>query len=45
MTTFSITVELVDPVMPMNQEAIMDYILLRLESQDVLRVTNIVRDY
>jgi hypothetical protein len=29
----------------MSQEDIMDYIILRLESQNVLVVNNIVRDY
>jgi hypothetical protein len=43
MTTFSITVE--SDVEPLSVEGMMDYILLRLESQSVLRVTNIVRDY
>jgi hypothetical protein len=46
MTTFSITVEEVDSgIEPLSVEGMMDYILLRLESQDVLIVTNIVRDY
>ena len=46
MTTFSITVEEIDSgIEPLSVEGIMDYILLRLESQNVLRVTNIVRDY
>lgn len=42
MPTFSVSVESDEP---MSNEEIMDYILLRLESQDVLQVTNIVRDY
>jgi len=46
MTTFSVTVEEVDSgIEPLSVEGLMDYILLRLESQNVLRVTNIVRDY
>lgn len=46
MPTFSITVEEVDSgIEPLSVEGMMDYILLRLESQDVLIVTNIVRDY
>jgi hypothetical protein len=43
LTTFSITVETDEE--PMSQEDIMDYIILRLESQNVLVVNNIVRDY
>jgi len=46
MTTFSITVEEIDSgIEPLSVEGLMDYILLRLESQNVLRVSNIVRDY
>jgi hypothetical protein len=46
MTTFSITVEEIDSgIEPLSVEGMMDYILLRLESQNVLRVKNIVRDY
>jgi hypothetical protein len=46
MTTFSITVEEIDSgIEPLSVEGMMDYILLRLESQNVLRVTNIIRDY
>jgi hypothetical protein len=46
MTTFSITVEEIDSgIEPLSVEGMMDYILLRLESQNVLRVSNIVRDY
>jgi len=46
MTTFSVTVEEVDSgIEPLSVEGLMDYILLRLESQNVLRVRNIVRDY
>lgn len=46
MTTFSITVEEIDSgIEPLSVEGLMDYVLLRLESQNVLRVTNIVRDY
>jgi hypothetical protein len=45
MTTFSISVEQADDITPLSDEDLMDYILLRLESQSVLRVTNIVRDY
>ena len=43
MPTFSISVETDES--PMSQEDIMDYIILRLESQNVLVVNNIVRDY
>jgi hypothetical protein len=46
MTTFSISVEELDSgIDPLSVEGMMDYILLRLESQNILRVTNIVRDY
>jgi hypothetical protein len=45
MTTFSVSVEVEDDIEPLSVEGMMDYILLRLESQKVLRVTNIVRDY
>ena len=45
MTTFSITVEVEDDIEPLSVEGMMDYILLRLESQKVLRITNLVRDY
>jgi hypothetical protein len=45
MTTFSISVEVEDDIEPLSVEGMMDYILLRLESQKVLRVINIVRDY
>ena len=45
MTTFSITVKQVDGGKPLSEEDLMDYILLRLESQSVLSVDNIVRDY
>ena len=45
MTTFSITVESESDIEPLSVEGMMDYILLRLESQSVLRVTNIIRDY
>lgn len=45
MTTFSISVELNDPSIPMTEQEIMDYILVRLESQKIIYLTNIVRDY
>jgi hypothetical protein len=45
LTTFSITVEVEDDIEPLSVEGMMDYILLRLESQKVLRITNLVRDY
>lgn len=45
MTTFSISVELNDPSIPMTEQEIMDYILVRLESQKIVYVTNLVRDY
>jgi hypothetical protein len=44
--TFSLTVahELAgDP--PMDEQSVIDYIILRLEAQNVLHVLNIVRDY
>ena len=44
--TFSITVaheQAGDP--PMDEQSVIDYIILRLESQQVLHVLNIVRDY
>jgi hypothetical protein len=44
--TFNITVS--DEVAgsePMSEQAMIDYILLRLESQSVVTVLNIVRDY
>jgi hypothetical protein len=40
-TTFSLTVSGDD----MDEQAMIDYIILRLETQDVLQVLNIVRDY
>lgn len=44
--TFSISVkEEMPSTKPMNEQDIIDYIILRLESQSVLMVTNIVRDY
>jgi len=43
MTTFSISVEPDEE--PMSEQEMIDYIILRLESQNVLVVTNIVRDY
>jgi len=39
--TFSLTVGGQD----MDEQAMIDYIILRLEAQDVLQVLNIVRDY
>ena len=44
--TFSLTVgheQAGDP--PMDEQSIIDYIILRLEAQNVLHVLNIVRDY
>lgn len=44
--TFSLTVQ--DSVAgsePMSEQAVIDYIILRLESQNVIAVSNIVRDY
>jgi hypothetical protein len=44
--TFSITVaheQAGDP--PMDEQSVIDYIILRLEAQQVLHVLNIVRDY
>ena len=44
--TFSIRVEdAVAGSAPMTEQECIDYITLRLESQSVIRVTNIVRDY
>lgn len=43
--TFSITVKTVEGTAPMSTTAIMEYMELVLESQSVLHVTNIVRDY
>ena len=45
MTNFSISVEVEDDIDPLSVEGIADYIVLRLEAQKVLRVTNIIRDY
>ena len=39
--TFSLTVSGND----MDEQAMIDYIILRLEAQDVVQVLNIVRDY
>lgn len=39
--TFSLTVASQD----MDEQAMIDYIILRLEAQDVVQVLNIVRDY
>jgi hypothetical protein len=44
--TFSLTVgheQAGDP--PMDEQSVIDYIILRLEAQNVLHVLNIVRDY
>jgi len=44
--TFSLTVtDQVAGSEPMSEQAMIDYILLRLESQSVVTVLNIVRDY
>jgi len=44
--TFSISVEdMIAGSAPMTEEEAIDYIVLRLDSQSVIRVTNIVRDY
>lgn len=44
--TFSISVEEeMTGHEPMTEQDIIDYIILRLEQQSVLTVTNIVRDY
>jgi hypothetical protein len=45
MTTFSITVECETDIEKLSEKDIMDYIIMRLESQNVLVVTNMVRDY
>lgn len=45
MTTFSVTVELNDPSISMSEQEIIDYIRVRLDSQHIVYVTNIVRDY
>lgn len=44
--TFSLTVaheQAGDP--PMDEQSVIDYIILRLEAQNILHVLNIVRDY
>lgn len=44
--TFSISVEEeLTGLEPMTEQDIIDYIILRLEGQSVLVVSNIVRDY
>lgn len=44
--TFSITVtDEVAGSQPMSEQAMIDYILTRLEAQSVIQVLNIVRDY
>ena len=43
MPTFNISVDTDEE--PMSDQDIIDYIILRLESQNVLVVNNIVRDY
>lgn len=44
--TFSMTVrDLVEGQDPLTLEGMMDYITLVLESQSVVQVTNLVRDY
>lgn len=43
MTTFSISVEADEN--PLSPQEMMDYIVYRLESENVLIVNNIVRDY
>jgi hypothetical protein len=45
MTNFSISIEVESDIEPMSPESIMDYIILRLESGNVLKITNLVRDY
>lgn len=45
MTNFSISVEVEDDIDPLSIERVMDYIVNRLQSEKVLRVTNIIRDY
>jgi hypothetical protein len=45
MTTFSITVEQETDIEPLSEEDIKDYIIGIIESDNVLVVTNIVRDY
>jgi hypothetical protein len=44
--TFSLTVTDVDArEKPMSEQDMIDYIILRLEAQSVVVVSNIVRDY
>lgn len=46
--TFTFSLTITDEVAgsaPMTEEEAIDYIVLRLESQSVISVTNIVRDY
>jgi hypothetical protein len=45
MTTFSISVEQETDIEPLSEKDIMDYIVGILEANNVLVVTNIVRDY
>ena len=45
MTTFSISVTPYSDVEQPSVEELMDYVIMQLESGNLLRVTNIVRDY
>lgn len=45
MTTFSISVEQETDIEPLSEKDIMEYIVGILEANNVLVVTNIVRDY
>lgn len=45
MTTFSVSVAQFGDTEQASDEELMDYIIIQLESGNLLRVTNIVRDY
>lgn len=45
MTTFSISVHQYGDTEQASPEDLMDYIIIQIESGNLLRVTNIVRDY
>lgn len=45
MTNFSISVQPYNLVEQPSVEELMDYIIMQLESGELLRVTSIVRDY
>lgn len=45
MTTFSISVHQYGDTEQASDEDLMDYIIMQIESGNLVRVTNIVRDY